>query len=60
MKTKLLILAIASISLIAACKKNTTTTSAGSLAPNPMAIPIQSTNQTPIAMAGSANLAIWV
>ena len=58
MKTKLLILAIASISLISGCKKKTSDTSAGSPTTNPMVIPLQSTIQPSVTMAGAANLAI--
>ena len=59
MKTNFLIIAIASISLIAGCKKKSTTPdTTGSSTTNSVAIPLQSTVQAPVATAGAANLAI--
>lgn len=58
MKTKFLIIAIASISLISACKKNSSSTSAGDPTFNPVVIPLQSTVQSPVAMTGASSLAI--
>ncbi len=58
MKTKNLFLtfAIATVVLMAGCKKETT--ESASPTPTPIVIPIQTTVQAPVAMAGATNLAI--
>jgi len=60
MKTKKLItsLAIASLALIVACKKTSATTPSNTTQTNPIVIPVQTTVQTTIAMAGASNFAI--
>ncbi len=56
MKTKLILSAvvIASVALISSCKKDTNSSSS----PAPIIIPIQSTVQAPVSMAGATSLAI--
>ncbi len=60
MKTKNLFatFAIATVVLMAGCKKETTAPASPSGTTTPIVIPIQTTAQAPVAMAGATNLAI--
>ncbi|HXD91818.1 MAG TPA: ice-binding family protein [Bacteroidia bacterium] len=60
MKTKNVIttIALASIALVAGCKKSTTTTSPATTTPNPVVIPTQTTVQTSISLASTSTFAI--
>ena len=58
MKNIFLITAIASISLFASCKKESSTSGSGTPSTNPTVIPVQTTAQAPVSTAGAANLAI--
>ena len=53
-------IAIITIGLFVGCKKNSTTTPASqpTNSTNPIVIPIQTTAQAPVSMAGAANLAV--
>src|ERR1700757_4058620 len=60
MKTKNVIttIALASIGLVAGCKKSTTTTSPATTTPTPVVIPTQTTVQTSISLASTSTFAI--
>ena len=60
MKTKILLttLAIASVSIIGSCKKSTSTPTSPSSPAAPIVIPLQTTVQSSVALAGAANLAV--
>ena len=51
-------LAIVSIGLFAGCKKTTTTTTTSGTTSNPVVIPIQTTTQASVSMAGCTTLAV--
>lgn len=60
MKTKILLtaLAIASVSIIGSCKKSTWTPTSPSSPATPVVIPLQTTVQSSVALAGASNLAV--
>jgi hypothetical protein len=58
MKKTITTLAIALITILGSCKKSTTTPTTSSSSSSTTTIPLQSTIQAPVSLAGSANLAI--